>query len=946
MKKRILTLIAVFVIMVGAMAIVGQAADTNESILAANVDSKHITEDTDLYLAGHTIGTLTVDEGVTVTISGAGETGAIGTIEGAGTIVAADNYLLLNGDGNIHKLTIETYGVALRASDLEVNGASMYYVCRFGGDQYVKNLISTYGTALGAGREPNFKDKTYTINTDLSGWNTSEPFLDNGVLLKGIMKTANAYSANKSNSNMQIKSLPYVDLDCGVRIKGVTMSRSLKDFVEVVTSNEENPALQKVYWDSSYIDYEGKLDVIEMYRAFERVMKAWTMDRLDPLVKESCTTPYPIYNASDVMLMSLAPYADFELKNYVDMDGATIDGITGFTGSIDGNGHTIQNFTLNGTGFVDTVAAGQSITDLYLTDVTMVVPAKSTVLNVGLIAGTNNGSITGCAASGTIKDTRTGAADAEINVGALVGNNAGTLTTEPILSVTETAPDVQGTEQTFTTSGLSADVGLFVEKSDYVNRGLVGTGNPVSNAATVYWRDRSYSTERQAAELQRRRQLVVDDVFQQGTIKWTPATPIKYWHDKTNNPNMEKPDGWWDTILSGKWHIHNQTFNPGTTYYGIPYTHCASPIDQAMYYMTEGANGVYTLKSEVTSIKGGPDNYAGESAWVGGNIGWGSYFGSDCSGGITGSWHKVSPILTSAKNNNGVCLFYTTNMVPSQYNQWYYGFKQVGDYEVDDATWSGGTKGEPVTAGGVTMTDYVMDTDDIYNKIGAEGFYEAYAQSQMGDIVVAYSRTGKVGHARLIAADPVVIRNGSNEIDANKSYFLFHEQGAGLYTTPGVSSWRINWKCSFAEAAMQLSGQEMGGNGNGYYLPITMNAFHNTSVAATGGIASGGNVITGNNPIKYALNSSYRIMSATMVIKDAQGNTVYEATRFQGTSSNQNRRRAVPGAIPLFASDLFSDCCANLVEGQTYYVTFSGTTYGGVTNTKMTDYMIVYDPAA
>ena len=85
---------------------------------------------------------------------------------------------------------------------------------------------------------------------------------------------------------------------------------------------------------------------------------------------------------------------------------------------------------------------------------------------------------------------------------------------------------------------------------------------------------------------------------------------------------------------------------------------------------------------------------------------------------------------------------------------------------------------------------------------------------------------------------------------------------------------------------------------------------------------------------------------ATMIIKDAQGNTVYEATRFQGTSSNQNRRRAVPGFIPLYASDVFSDCCDNLVEGQTYYVTFSGTTYGGVTNTKMTDYMIVYDPAA
>ena len=499
---------------------------------------------------------------------------------------------------------------------------------------------------------------------------------------------------------------------------------------------------------------------------------------------------------------------------------------------------------------------------------------------------------------------------------------------------------------------LAADAGLWMsETSDYVVRGgLIGSGNAVSSASTVMWSDRSYSTQRQAAELQRRRKLVEADVFEQGTIKWTPATTIKYWHDQTNNPNMEKPSGWWDTVFSGKWHIHNQTLSAGTVYYGIPYTHCASPLEQAKYYMTLGSNGVYTLKSEVTTIKGGKDNKAGEATWTGNGgtdkIGWGKYFGSDCSGGLTGAWHKVSPILTSDKTNNGVNLFYTSNMVPSQYNQWYYGFKQVGDYEVDDATWSGGKAGDPVTAGKVTMTNYTMDCDDIMKKIGATGFYDAYAQSQLGDIVVAYSRTEKVGHARLIAADPVVIRNGNNVIDANKSYFLFHEQGAGLYTSPGISSWRINWKCSFAEAAMQLNGQEMGGNGVGYYLPITMNAFHNTKVAATGGIATGGNVLTGNNPLKYALNSSYRIMSATMVIKDESGNTIYEATRFQGTSSVQNRRRAVPGSIPLFASDLFSDCDDKLVEGNTYYVTFSGTTYGGVTDVKMDNYKITYDPKA
>lgn len=949
MKTRLLALLAVVVILIGAMSFVGSAAAAET--LTGNVDSKTITEDTELNLAGYTIGTLTVEPGVKVIVSNVGN---IGAVNGGGIVELADGEMNLAGS----KLTLKTAGISLRADNLSKNGASVYYTSTFGGNQAVKDQIVAYGTAMYVGSSKNlFADNTYTRNEDLSGWNTGvEKFNDNGVLLKGILKTGNAYSINKSNATKQIYNVPYVELADGTRITGATVNRSLQNVVEQVAAST-NPGSD--FWDTS-MTYAQKKNVVNLYNTFSKFMSSWDMDRVTPYVNNDT---YPLYTISDLQLMADKPGNDYAMGANIDLDGKTINGITNFTGSITGNGYAISNGTINGIGLVDTVAAGESITNLHLRDVAVVVPAKSTAQYVGILAANNDGSVTGVTVTGSLKDTRAGSEAAKIYAGVIVGNNAGTVTVGNTVSVSN-ARDEEGNlkkaidssagfrdvvENDLTTTGLAADAGLWMsETSDYVVRGgLIGSGNAVSSASTVLWSDRSYSTERQATELQRRRQLVVDDVFEQGTIKWTPATTIKYWHNQTENPNMEKPAGWWDTIFSGEWHIHNQTFTKGQTYYGIPYTHCAAPIEQAKYYMTEGANGVYTLKSEVTSIKGGKNNKAGESTWTGGgSIGWGAYFGSDCSGGLTGAWHKVSPIITSNKDNNGVCLYYTTNIVPSQYNQWYYGFKQVGDYKVDDATWSGGTKGATTTAGKVTMSDYVMDCDDIMAKIGATGFYDAYAQSQKGDIVVAYSRTGKVGHARMIAADPVVIRNGNNAIDSAKSYFLFHEQGAGLYTSPGISSWRINWKCSFAEAAMQLSGQEMGGNGVGYYLPITMPAFHKTNVAATGGIATGGNVITGNNPIKYALNSSYRIMSATMVIKDEQGNTVYEATRFQGTSSNQNRRRAVPGAIPLFASDLFADCDDKLVQGNTYYVTFSGTTYGGVTNVKMDNYKIVYDSEA
>ena len=969
MKKRIVTLLVVLVVLIGAMAVFGQAAATDT--LTGNVDSKTISADTELNLAGFSIGTLTVEEGVTVTLTGVGTTGMITEINGGGTVVLADGEMLFAGG---HKLTLGTAGITLRTGNLQTNGASVYYTSTFGGDATVKGKIVAFGLALGVGKAPNFADKTYTRNEDMSKWNTSKAtFNDNGVLLKGIMKTGNAFTVNKSNASKQIFNVAYVELTDGTRITSNPKNTSLQTVVERMSAMGPNG-----FWNNlAETDRNG---LINFYETFENVVKPWETDGLD-MVKEETATTYVIYTKHDLSMLAMNPTLDYKLNGDLDGEGITINGAVGFTGSIDGNGKTLSNVTINGVGLVDTIASGKTVKNLHLRGVSVVVPSSSVAQYVGIIAATNNGTVTGVTIEGSLRDTRTGSADKQIYAGVFVGKNNGTVTPGNTVSVSN-ARDENGNlkmsitdsngyvavnESDLTVTGLAADAGLWMnETSDNVVRGgLVGAGNAVTNAASVIWSDRSYSTERQAAELQRRREVVEVDVFLQGTIKWTPATTIKYWNDQTNNPNMTKPNNWWQQISGGKWHIHNQTLSKGTTYYGIPYTHCATPLEQAMYYLTEGSNGVYTLSSEVTTIKGGKNNAAGEATWTGGGgIGWGSYFGSDCSGGLTTSWHKVSPILTSGKNNNGVCLFYTSNMVPSQYNQWYYGFMQVGDYEVDDATWSGGTKGDPVVksttkdkdgnevitywtnAEGENWYNYTMDCDDIMAKIGAEGFYEAYAQSQLGDIVVAYSRTGKVGHARLIAADPVVIRNGNNEIDETKSYFLFHEQGAGLYTSPGISSWRINWKCSFAEAAMQLSGQTMGGNGVGYYLPITMKAFHNTNIAATGGIAKGGNVINGNNPIKYALNSSYRIMSATMIIKDADGNVIYEATRFQGTSSNQARRRAVPGSIPLFASDLFADCDDNLVKGNVYYVTFSGTTYGGVTDEMMKDYMIVYDPAA
>ena len=958
MKKRLLTLLLVLVVVVGATATLGFAAGVET--LTGNLDSKTITENTELNLNGYTIGTLTVEPGVTVTISGAGATGTITTIQGGGIVELADGFMLWGGAGN--KLTLGTAGISLRADNLSKNGASVYYTSTFGGNAAVLEKIQAYGVAMYVGSSKNlFADNTFTRNEDLSGWDTNAvSFNDNGVLLKGILKTGNAYSVNKANATKQIYNVPYVELVDGTRITGATVNRSLQNVVEQVTA-QSNPGSD--FWDKN-MNATQKTNVVNMYNTFSAFMGSWDMPRLEPLVDESKATAYPLYTVSDVQMMASKPNESYALMANIDMKGAAINGITGFTGSITGNGKTLSNVTVNGVGLVDTVAAGQTISNLHLRDVKVVVPAKSTAQYVGILAANNDGSVTGVTVTGSLKDTRAGTEDAKIYAGVFVGKNAGTVTAANDFLITSAASeeeilDVQGNSKNaaYVTSNLVADAGLWMsDTSDYAVRGgLVGTGNAATNAGSVYWRDRSYSTERQASAFQTKRQTVVDYVYESGTIKWTVPSTITYYNDQANYSATSKPSGFWGGMTSGSFHIHNQQFKAGTTYVGIPYTHCSSSLEQFKYYTQGGV-----LDSNIAKLVGGnkkSGNFitgytysqnAGDADWESGNISWAKYIGSDCSSALTVAWHKVSPIILSSKTNGGVSLYYTTNIVPSQYNQWYYGVRQVGKYNVDDKTMSSGTVVNTSTSGGVTMSNYNLNTDQlvadiIKNQGGIQTVYEAYAQAQMGDIM---NSSGTAGHSRLVAIDPVVIRNGNGVIDPAKSYFVTHEQGDGLYErTTTNSSWRINYKYTFEQLAYQNTTDLTGSSG--YYMPVSMDAFHETSVATTGGCsqttdANGKKIV---DPVSGMINSSFRVQCATVTIKDANGNVLYEKTAYQGTSASQSRRRAVPGSIPMSMSEFFSDYKNSLSSSGTYYFTVVATNFVGVTTTVVNNQAFEYSAA-
>lgn len=946
MNKRILTLLIAAVMVVGVLIVTAPTAEAATETLSRDTTSKTIRSNTTLDLNGYDITTLTVNSGVTVYLkdsqtddydatNGRGY-GQITTISGSGTVVASDGYLLAADGKSAHRLTLSVSGVALRATDLETDGASVYYQCTFGGDSVVKDQIIAYGAAMGAGREPDFRDNTFTRKVDKSAWVTGTTFADNSTVLKGIMRVGNSYFVNKYNGSLDVRCQAYIELADGSRITGDCVDYSLKDIVE---GNESFSGVEE-RWDGLSSTQQAAAQ--NLYTAFANVINTWSI----PRIRQSVTGgAYQIYLGKDMLVLQDKPSASYVLKKNIDMTDIDWSPISDFSGTFDGNSKTISNLTVDtatssNAGLFGNISSTGKVTNLNLREV-QITTSGTSAQYIGTVAGTNSGTITGCTATGTITDTRTGSSSAKIYVGALVGKTTGTVSGGTGLSIRETVTvhTMQGpANNTYITTGLTADVDLNVEDSSYVITGLVGSGT-----ATGLWRDTANSTAHEDAELQRRRQVVVDYVFELGTLPWSPATEIRYYADQESYPNMNRADG--------SWHIHNQTFTPGVVYYGTPYTHCSSSLEQVKFFTEQNEDGVYVLKEEITTLTGGVNGDAGVSDWKSGNIGWGKYLGTDCSSSLTVGWHKVSPIITSDKTNNGVCLLYSTNMVPSEFNQWYYGFRQIGDYEVDDATWSTGAKGSDVTSGGTTMNDYNMTTEDIFNQIGKEGFYDAYAQTQKGDMLVSYEvnrATGstRTGHVRMAADDAVVIRDGAGNIDPVKSYFLIHEQGAGLYTINGVSSWRINWKCSFQEMAMCNEGQTFGGNGNGYYIPITMPAFHDTTVASSGGLAESSSIKDTTNPAACAINSSFRIQCATLTIKDASGNVKYENTAYTGTSKYQVRRRATAGSIVMYLDEYFSDYGANLTAKSTYYFTITARTFAMEDDTEdyafMTDQQFTY----
>lgn len=638
---------------------------------------------------------------------------------------------------------------------------------------------------------------------------------------------------------------------------------------------------------------------------------------------------YEIYNVDGLQYMAEHPEGSYILESDLDLQGADWTPIQRFTGSFNGNGHTISNLTIteavsndsNGTeynqGFFGGTGEDSVVTDLALRNVTLT--SAGNAKYIGLVAGTARGTITDCTVTGAIYDSRTGLNNDKFFLGVLVGRTTAT-TQETSGGTSVSVTDDTGTH---TVTDLCADVKLYIEKDseNVYHNGLVGYLYP-NTSVTGQWRDNTNNASNVTETMRERQNTVVAYMEAMATVEWTVSETMNY-------------------VASG---VHNQTFVPGQTYYGLPYNGRNGGLERFMYCM-DNVNGV----NVATTRYGTQCSKTDPSGWM-------LYMGNDCSSAVGQAWGQVSPTRVgvykvvngqvvdsnSAEYAGGFFVRTTEFMVPSltlidttlknengesvsaqvTYQQ-YHGIYPVGEWT---------TVGEQGTANADSIVgefaynaDKVVNSAEVLDYNSEQTMAEAYAITRKADAIVGGDPGG---HARLVVSYPVTIRNADGTIDLQQSFLVCTEQGDGLYDGNN-SSWRVNYRWSYynllAKDADSKLGEEDGNAasvGNSYsrcvYLPITIRALRADYVKYA--YVDEAEQVTG--PATGKTYTNWRTVSSTVIVADKSGNELFRHETYTGlAASGSDYYRGQGASVDLSNAhgEAFNAFAAeNLVEGQTY----------------------------
>ena len=375
---------------------------------------------------------------------------------------------------------------------------------------------------------------------------------------------------------------------------------------------------------------------------------------------------------------------------------------------------------------------------------------------------------------------------------------------------------------------------------------------------TWNWQDITNSTEYAPKELQERRKIAAQYMYDMGTVYWTPSQ------------NM--------MIINYKAGAGDRTSTKYSTtklYRGIPYNHGSSNLDRFNYWVNNPAlptdafyitddtvvqqfndallnNTYYMLDGRKTLA-----TITGDTGWKWTNqvnnympsdwtveptmpsvtgtylTGFGRYIGNDCSSAAAWAWRNISAVANSsegcARPNN------TNNMFPSPRYMYMGTSDFTGIVPVNGLTFADpkvtNSSGQLVNT--ASSLEYAKIVNAAYDA-NPDKFLEAYTHASMGDCLMGYEDVG--GHTRMLMGDAVTIRSKTGKILPDVSYVVTTEQGGG--GTSGTresdgkawtSTWNVNKKRSFTESLRYGMAST---NSENRYFPVTITALREVDTPA------------------------------------------------------------------------------------------------------------------
>ena len=594
---------------------------------------------------------------------------------------------------------------------------------------------------------------------------------------------------------------------------------------------------------------------------------------------------YEIHTATGMYNMAkhASEGASFKLMNDIDMQGAHWLPVEKFRGTFDGQGYTISNVNITqcgeGTfqGFFATVDYDANrvqsvVKNLNLYNVRVVAAEKAEF--IGLFAGQIRGIVQDCTVTGFVTDSRTNLTKS-VYIGSMAGriNNSNpdgilkyTKDFNNFLTVSSGAvgAPVAGDSVDGITTKMGMDFAPLAEGSKTRTFGLYGAIPSAESLidetgkVTWNWQDITNSTEYAPKELQERRKIAAQYMYDMGMVYWTPSQNLMIINYK-----------------AGAGDRTSTKYSTTNLYRGIPYNHGSSSLDRFNYWVNNPAlptdafyitddtvvqqfndallNNTYIMYNDRKTLT----TITGDTGWKWTNLvnnymptdwtveptvpsvtgtyltGFGRYIGNDCSSAAAWAWRNISAVSNDsqgcARPNN------TNNMFPSPRYMYkgtsnFTGIVPVNGLIFEDPMVTN-SSGQLVNS--FSSLEYAKIVNAEYDA-DPNKFLEAYTHASMADCLMGYQSAG--GHTLMLMGDAVTIRSKTGKILPDVSYVVTTEQGgggsSGTRESDGkawTSTWSVNRKRSFATL---LRYDKESVNTEERYFPITIAALREVDTPA------------------------------------------------------------------------------------------------------------------